>query len=133
MVGSAPNLSTSTKTVNAATAVPGALLTYTLTLHNSGTAPATGAHLTDTLPANVTFVSADTGGTLANGVVTWNLGTKNPGDTGTVHPVARIIPDSKPSRRMVLLFISTGYPEGAQILSGRDLIGVCRLVGGKTI
>jgi len=52
----------------------------------------------------------------AESMVFWGVA---PGDTGTVHPAARIIPDNKTSRKMVLLFISTGYSSGAQILSGR--------------
>jgi uncharacterized protein len=53
----AANFSTSTKTVNANTVVAGQLLTYTLTVINSGQLPATYM-LTDTLNANLTFVSA---------------------------------------------------------------------------
>ncbi len=50
-------------------------LHYTLTLTNTGTIPATGTILTMLIPADTTFVSASGGGTLAGGVVTWNLGT----------------------------------------------------------
>lgn len=59
-------------------------LTYTLKWEIGGTAPATDVVLTDPVPANTTFVTADNGGTLLNGVVTWNLGTKLPGNKGTV-------------------------------------------------
>jgi uncharacterized repeat protein (TIGR01451 family) len=68
----------------AATVSPGATLTYTLNWSVGGNASATNAVITDPIPANTTFVSADTGGAFASGTVTWNLGTKNPGDTGAV-------------------------------------------------
>jgi uncharacterized repeat protein (TIGR01451 family) len=50
---------------------PNSDLTYTLTLHNWGNADATGVTITDPIPANTSFVSADSGGTYAAGKVTW--------------------------------------------------------------
>ncbi|MBO9664654.1 hypothetical protein [Dokdonella sp.] len=50
----------------------GEQLTYTITLTNSGGSAATGYGVTDTLDPNVTFVSADNGGSAAAGVVTWS-------------------------------------------------------------
>jgi uncharacterized repeat protein (TIGR01451 family) len=51
------NFSASAKTVNATLVRPGGLLTYTLTLSNTGTVSATFA-LTDTLDAHVSLISA---------------------------------------------------------------------------
>ena len=51
-IQSSPNLNTSTKTVNAATATPGSVLTYTMTLINTGNAVA-NASLVDTLPSQL--------------------------------------------------------------------------------
>ncbi len=59
------------KSDGVATATPGDTLTYTLVVTNVGNTAATGVVLTDTLPANTTFVSASNGGTLGGGVVTW--------------------------------------------------------------
>ncbi|MDX9953183.1 MAG: DUF11 domain-containing protein, partial [Anaerolineae bacterium] len=63
-----------TKTVEAAAEVDlGDVVTYTLTLSNSGEATAVGVSITDTLPAGISFeafVAAD-GATQANGVITW--------------------------------------------------------------
>jgi len=54
---------------------PGSDLTYTITVTNVGLATAPGATLTDTVPANLTFVScSDTCDIGALPVVTWNLG-----------------------------------------------------------
>ena len=52
-------------------------LTYTVTVTNNGPSAATNVVLTDTLPANVTFVSATAPCTQAAGTVTCNLGTIN--------------------------------------------------------
>lgn len=67
------------KTDGVATAAPGDTLTYTLTIANNLVAEGvTGAVITDSLPGNVTFVSASDGGTLSGaapngtgGTVTW--------------------------------------------------------------
>ncbi|MBO9367458.1 MAG: sortase, partial [Chloroflexi bacterium] len=52
---------------------PGQVITYILTITNVGTQDATGVVVTDTLPANTTFVSASDSGTYDSitGVVTW--------------------------------------------------------------
>ncbi len=52
----------------------GNLLVYTLTVTNHGPFPAVGVMVTDTLPANVSFISA-TPGCVENGQVVCNLGT----------------------------------------------------------
>jgi uncharacterized repeat protein (TIGR01451 family) len=49
-------------------------LTYTLTVTNNGPSDATGATISDPLPADVTFVSAATGCTNASGTVTCAIG-----------------------------------------------------------
>ena len=86
---------------------PGSFLDYTLTVTNIGNASASGVHIQDPIPANTTFVSADNGGTFANGVVDWtNLndasavptaGVANPPTAGggklTVHLRVRIDPN----------------------------------------
>ncbi len=58
----------------AASVASGTALTYTITYGNPTTTPRTNVVITETLPANTTFVSATNGGTLAGNVVTWNIG-----------------------------------------------------------
>jgi len=55
----------------------GAILNYTLTYENTGNDAATGVMIVDTLPGNVTFQSASSGGIYnsANRTVTWTVGT----------------------------------------------------------
>lgn len=60
----------------------GDLLTYTIVVQNIGSADATDVIITDTLPANTTFVSADSGGGLVVGQVRW---------TGKTVPVGGIL------------------------------------------
>ena len=64
------------------TARSGQLFAYTLTVRNSGTAPATNVVVSDAVPAGTTYVFS--AGTLANGVVTWTLGDLEPGGTRQV-------------------------------------------------
>src|SRR5258706_15241310 len=45
---------------------------------------ATGVVITDTIPANTSFVSATGGGTLAAGVMTWNIGALAAGASSSV-------------------------------------------------
>src|SRR5206468_281437 len=61
-----------------------------LSYSNTGNANATGVVLTDTVPANTTFVSSTSGGTLASGVVTWSPGNLAAGASGSVQMVVRV-------------------------------------------
>jgi len=51
---------------------PGQTIIYTITVTNTGQADATGVTASDTIPTGTTFVSADNGGLLNSGVVTWS-------------------------------------------------------------
>ena len=62
-----------------ASALPGALITYTLAFTNSGVQAATGLVLTDALPAGAWFVSAGDGGAESGGVVSWTIPALQPG------------------------------------------------------
>src|SRR5207249_2332859 len=88
-VTSAPILAVS-KTDSPDPVAAGGNLTYTLSYSNTGNANATGVVLTDTVPANTTFVSATAGGTLASGVVTWSIGNLAAGASGSVQMVVRV-------------------------------------------
>jgi uncharacterized repeat protein (TIGR01451 family) len=64
---------------------PSSNITYTLTVKNEGNAPANGVTITDPVPVNTSFVSADSGGTNVAGVATWSGLTIAPGAAVTVH------------------------------------------------
>jgi uncharacterized repeat protein (TIGR01451 family) len=66
------------------TVASGANLTYTINYGNTGKVAATNVVISDPVPAGTTFVSATGGGTLVAGNVVWNIGTLNPGQTGSV-------------------------------------------------
>ena len=74
-----------TKTTSNVTPNVGESITYTITLTNNGTATATGVELTDTLPTNVSYVSASA----ASGT------TFTPTSTGGVWAVPSIAPGEK--------------------------------------
>jgi uncharacterized repeat protein (TIGR01451 family) len=91
-----------TKSASPITGTAGLPLTYSLVVRNFGPSTATGVAVTDTLPANVQFVSA-TGGTcsgtssvvcnlgslLANGVTTTTI-TVLPLSSGTISNTATV-------------------------------------------
>ncbi len=73
----------------------GAELTYTLTWGVTGNEPADGVVLTDPLPFGTQFVSASDGGLYdaVMRIVTWDLGDRLPGDSGSVTLVVKVNPD----------------------------------------
>jgi len=58
----------------------GRRVTYTITVSNTGDTPATDTILEETLPANVTGITASHGGTVTGSKVVWRLGTIGEGD-----------------------------------------------------
>ncbi len=84
-VASASTLSI-VKTDSADPVKPGDPLTYTLAWTVAGNSPVTNLVITDTLPTQLTFVSASNSGTYdaATRLLSWSLGNHVPGDTGSV-------------------------------------------------
>jgi uncharacterized repeat protein (TIGR01451 family) len=82
---------TQDKTVNAATAHEGDLLTYTMTVGNTGTADANGVTATETLPTGLTFASATAStGTFDSASGVWTVGTVAVGATETLTVTAHV-------------------------------------------
>ncbi len=77
----------------AATVNAGAWLTYTLLYTVTGNEPASGAVISDTVPANTIYQScAPAGCTESGGVVRWNLGTLNPASGRVTLTVQTTVP-----------------------------------------
>jgi uncharacterized repeat protein (TIGR01451 family) len=74
-----------TKAASADSILPGETFTYTIVASNTGPVDATNVILTDTLPVSVTFVSASSGCTELDGVVTCDLGDLAVGNGVTVY------------------------------------------------
>lgn len=70
----------------------GNMLTYTLNWENTGNAPVSGLMITDNVPADTTYYSCSGGNSCSEngGVVTWDLGTQNPGANGSVELVVTV-------------------------------------------
>ena len=89
------------KTADVTTADPGDLIVYTLAYDNAGTGEATSVVIKDTLPADVSFVSAvptPDGGTCPSGVCTWTIPSVPGGDNGTITVTVRVnagVPDGR--------------------------------------
>ncbi|WP_156810381.1 COG1361 S-layer family protein, partial [Nitritalea halalkaliphila] len=71
-------------------AIAGENLAYTITVTNNGPSDAQEVVVTDPIPMGTTFVSADMGGMLENGIVTWNVGTIPAGETVTLSLVVLV-------------------------------------------
>lgn len=76
---------------------PGTNLDYTITVRNIGNAAATGVTVTDPVPANTSFVSADSGGTNVKGTATWTGLSVPAGGSAAVHLRVLIDPAMKSS------------------------------------
>ncbi|MCA1833933.1 MAG: choice-of-anchor P family protein [Actinomycetota bacterium] len=91
-----------TKDTSDANVSPGSVITYTITVTNpaaTSSAPATGTTVSDTLPEGITYDSC--GGAECSetgGVVTWNVGTVDVGQTVTLN-----------------LSVNVGFDAGCQI------------------
>ncbi|MFP4346512.1 MAG: DUF11 domain-containing protein, partial [Anaerolineales bacterium] len=90
------------------------IVTYTITLSNSGNAAATGILITDTLPAGVTFDAfvENTGGAAEDaGVITWN-GDLADGESLTIVFTALVADDTEDSITNVVEFVSENAGDG---------------------
>jgi uncharacterized repeat protein (TIGR01451 family) len=85
------NTFTIAKTDNKTTATPGETLTYVITVRNTSATTVTNVNVTDTLPGNITFLSAS-GGVLAGNVVTFTIPSMGSGQTITRNVVITVNP-----------------------------------------
>ena len=67
----------------------GSTVTYTITVMNMGSSLYTGVVVTDTIPASMSYVSSTPVTTILPKVVTWNLGTLQPGSAIQITLVLR--------------------------------------------
>jgi uncharacterized repeat protein (TIGR01451 family) len=65
-------------------------LIYTIKVQNTSIADATSVTITDTIPANTTFIFAGSGGTLVGNQVQWTGKTVPAGGSLTVHLIVRV-------------------------------------------
>ncbi|WP_187276457.1 DUF11 domain-containing protein [Parahaliea maris] len=90
-INSAPALTIS-KAASVSQVTPGQRVSYTLTYENIGTDTASNLTLTDNLPPELTFISADSGAVFnpASGTVRWDIGTVDANDGGSVIVTAEV-------------------------------------------
>jgi len=72
------------KSANVSTAVFGSTITFTLAYTNDSAAMV-NITITDSVPATLTFMGADKGGSYSAGVVTWTISNVPSYGTGTVN------------------------------------------------
>jgi uncharacterized repeat protein (TIGR01451 family) len=78
------------------TVAPGKNFTYTLATANVSGSSLSDVILTAAVPAGASFVSADGGGALSGGIVTWNLGTLGAATNAQVHLTLKVNSGSTP-------------------------------------
>ncbi|MEZ5442339.1 MAG: DUF11 domain-containing protein [Lysobacterales bacterium] len=112
------------KTVAAPAApVVGDAVTYTLTASNAGPGDAMNVVVTDTLPANLTYVSNTCGAAVAGQVVTWTIGTLANGGNATCD-IATTINNFGPVDNTATITSDTADPNGANNSATASLGGV---------
>jgi len=66
-------------------------VTFTITVENTGDLTLNTVEVVDTIPAGMSYVSDDAGGTESpEGTITWDIGSMAPGDATLIHLVAHI-------------------------------------------
>lgn len=94
-----------------ATALRGQVFTYTIVVRNNSTFAARNVQVTDLVPANLTLVAIPAGATIRNGVVTWSLGTLQPGASRTLRMRVRVNPTTNATRLVNTATVTaTGLP-----------------------
>ncbi|MGB0119564.1 MAG: isopeptide-forming domain-containing fimbrial protein [Solirubrobacterales bacterium] len=93
-----------TKTADPSKARPGDIITFHLKAENVGTAMAEDVVITDTLPAGLSFVSADAPCVEATATVTCEIGDLKPGETKTYDVKVKVDPwgDADPAAEHLL-------------------------------
>ena len=90
MVGSQITVYKSSEPVTQTTVKANDTIRYTLTVKNTGVTAYTGIVVTDNVPIGTEFVSAEDGGTLADGIVTWKVDALAARQETTVHFTVKV-------------------------------------------
>lgn len=104
-----------TKEVDKSIVAPGENLTYTLNWSVTGDEPAVDIVVTDTVPTNTTFVSADNSGSESGGIITWDLGTQYPDASGSVSFVVTVSPNAENGTQIENQATITGTSTEAEV------------------
>jgi uncharacterized repeat protein (TIGR01451 family) len=80
-----------TKSADRTSAQPNDLITYTITVSNAGSGPATNVQLVDAIPPGTAYFDSGNG-SQTGGTLTWNLGTLGPTGSMTVNFRVQVLP-----------------------------------------
>jgi uncharacterized repeat protein (TIGR01451 family) len=97
---------------------PASNIDYTITLRNIGNAAATSVTISDPVPDNTSFVSADSGGASNGGTVSWAVASLPAGSNVSVHLRVQIDPEL---RSKVTSIVDDGF--GAKSAQGETANG----------
>jgi len=101
-------------------------VTFTITVENTCDYTLDPVTVVDTLPAGMSYVSDDSGGTESpEGTITWDIGPLDSGDTVTIHLVARI--DGDVLGTLINSVTATGTPPEGEDVEASDSAEVTAL------
>ena len=106
---------------------PGEQITYTISYDNTGNPALTGVVIVDTLPSEVTFVSASGVGNHVAGTVTWSIGDVGAGAQGSV-TVTVTVNAGTPAGTIITDTCSIDSDQTGQAFANEDTT-VCTNVG----
>ena len=111
------------KTADVATVQAGGEITYTLTATNFATADQTSVVVTDVVPTGTTYVagSAECGGVLSSGVLTFNIGTLNAGQSQSCS--FTVLTDANSFTELV---VDDGFEPDASAWTTRNPVGAAK-------
>ncbi|WP_268035365.1 gliding motility-associated C-terminal domain-containing protein, partial [Algoriphagus sp. PAP.12] len=103
-----------TKSANVETVLPGGLVVYMINVMNSGQGIAGDVTIHDTLDEALEFIAATDGGTVSNGVVTWEISELGAGESRTVTLEVQVAEDVTGGTEIsnVAIASSPDEPEG---------------------
>jgi uncharacterized repeat protein (TIGR01451 family) len=105
-------------------AAKGDQVAYRVVVTTAGNAAADPLVVTDRLPRELAFVSATSGGSYANGVVTWNLGRHLPGESIELFVVTNLVAPMKTGKVTNVAAATGGSNAGGSAGGVRDAAAV---------
>ena len=119
------------KTADPTEGAPSTGVTFTIRVENTGDCTLNPVMVVDTLPAGMSYVSDDSGGSVSGQEITWNLGSMDTGASKTISLVAHI--DTGASGTLTDSVIATGTSPHGDDVSDADTADVTALTPGISV
>jgi len=112
---------------------PCANITFTININNTGDCTLDPVKVVDTLPAGMSYVSDDSGGSVSapNNRITWDFSSMDPGASATIHLVAHV--DTGATGTLTNSVKVTGKPPYGANVTASDTANVTTLTPGINV